>query len=60
MLTRRGFMGALAGAAALRPGVAAGSPEPRRTLRTGVFVAGAGPAGFVAAIAANIRDTFGL
>jgi len=52
MLTRREFMGALAGAAALRPGVSAGAPEPRRTLRTGVFVAGAGPAGFVAAIAA--------
>ncbi len=52
MLTRREFIGALAGAAVLRPGMAAGFPAPCRTLRTGVFVAGAGPAGFVAAIAA--------
>ena len=60
-LTRRSFLGTSLAAA---PAVAAAA---RRTLRASVFVAGAGPAGFVAAIAAarngakvTLAETFGF
>ena len=52
-LGRRGFLNGLLATCGL-PGTA--RPDmPRRTLRADVFVAGAGPAGFVAAIAAARR-----
>ena len=52
-LGRRGFLNGLL-ATCGSPGTAC--PDmPRRTIRADVFVAGAGPAGFVAAIAAARR-----
>ncbi len=65
-LGRRGFLGAVLAVSAGGCATAA-RPAARRTLRSDVFIAGAGPAGFVAAVAAarngakvTLAESFGF